>query len=100
MVERKLFLQIQSINSMHPNAENMIVVPITKGIEIITNIQVCLIPWMNFYYKENGKKKAFLAIPKQQYRVSQYGEHDCHASNKKKGDYYGYPSLSHCTGKL
>ena len=28
------------------------------------NIQVCLTSWMNFDYKENGGKKAFLANPK------------------------------------
>ena len=28
-------------------------------------------------------KKAFLANPKQQYPVSQYGEHDFHANNKR-----------------
>ena len=33
-------------------------------------IEVYLISWMNFDYKENGGKKAFLANPKQQYRVS------------------------------
>ena len=40
------------------------------------------------------EKKAFLANPKHQYRVSQHGEHDCSANNKKNGDYYKYPSLS------
>ena len=50
----------------------MIAVSITKEIEIITSIQVCPNPQMNFGYKENGGKKAFLiAIPKHQYRVSQ-----------------------------
>ena len=55
---------------------------------------------MNFDYKENGRKKAFLANPKHQYHVSQCGEHDCHANNKKKGDYYAYPSLSHLMDEL
>ena len=64
MVERKLFLQIQSINIMHPNVENMIVITITKGMEIITTIQVGPISRMNFDYKENGEKKAFLPNPK------------------------------------
>ena len=40
---KKHFLHIQSINIMYPNEENMIVVPITKKIEIIMSIQVCLI---------------------------------------------------------
>ena len=50
---------------------------------------------MNFDFKENGGKKAFLANAKHQYHVSQGGEHDCIASNKKNGDRYGYPNLSH-----
>ena len=58
----KLFLQIQSINIVYPNVENMIVVPITKRMEIITGIQVCLISRKNFGYKENGVKKLFLQI--------------------------------------
>ena len=41
------------------------------------------------------ERKAFLANSKHQYRVSQCGEHDCSARNKKNGDFYEYPSLSH-----
>ena len=87
MVERKLFLQIQSINIMHPNVKKIIVVPITKRIDIIMSIQVCLISRGNFDYKENGGKKAFLANPTHQYCVSQCGEHDYRANNKTNGDY-------------
>ena len=50
--------------------ENMIFKPITKGMAIIVSIKVCLISQMNFDYKENCGKKAFLANPKHQYRVS------------------------------
>ena len=64
MEEKKLFLQIQSINIMYPNEENMIVMPITKRMEIIMCIQVCLISRMNLDYKENGGRKEFLANPK------------------------------------
>ena len=71
MVERKLFLQIQSINFMHPKMENMIVMLVTKRTEIIMCIHVCLISRMNFDYKENGGKKAFLASPKHQSCISQ-----------------------------
>ena len=46
------------------------------------------------------EKKAFLAIPKHQYHISQCGEHDCSANNKKNGDYYEYRSLSHLTDEL
>ena len=59
MVERKLFLQIRSINMVYPNVENLIVVPITKRIEIIKCIHVCLISRMNFDYTKNGWKKSF-----------------------------------------
>ena len=41
------------------------------------------------------ERKAFLANPKHQDRVSQCGERDCNANNKKNGDYYEYRSLSH-----
>ena len=63
MVERKLFMQIQSINIVYPNVENMIAKPITKRMEIVMGIQVNLISWMNFDCKENSGKKAFLANP-------------------------------------
>ena len=43
--------------------------------------------------------KAFLANPKHQYCVSQYGEQDCSAHNKENGDYNEYPSLSHFADK-
>ena len=52
---------------MYPNEGNMIVVPITKGMEIIISIQVCLISRINFDYKEiSGKKKAILENLKHQ----------------------------------
>ena len=70
MVERKLFLQILSINIVYPNIENLIVVPITKRMEIIMCVHVCLISRMNFDYKKNGGKKDFLANPKNQYQAS------------------------------
>ena len=71
-----------------------IVVPITKIMKIITSVQVCLSWQMNFGYKM-VEKKAVLDFPKHQYPVSQWGEHNCSAYNKKNGDYYEYPSLSH-----
>ena len=100
MVERKLFLQIQGINIMYPNVENMIVMPKTKRTEIVMSIQLCLISRVNIDYEENAGKKAFHANPKHQYRVSQCGEHDCHANNKRNRDCYEYRSLSHFTDEL
>ena len=41
------------------------------------------------------KRKAFLVNLKHQYPVSEWGEHDCGAYNKKNGDYYKLASLSH-----
>ena len=41
------------------------------------------------------ERKAFLANPMHQYRVSQSGEHDCSANSKKYVDYYEYRSLTH-----
>ena len=41
------------------------------------------------------ERKVFLANPRHQYRVSRWEEHDCSAYNKKNGDDYEYPSLSH-----
>ena len=55
---------------------------------------------MNFGYKENGGKEAFLVNPKHQYRVSQCGEHDYHAKNKTIRDYFEYPCLSHFMDEL
>ena len=51
--------------------KNMIAMPMTKRMEIVKGIQVCLISWMNFDYKENGGKKAFLVKPMHQYHVSE-----------------------------
>ena len=73
--------------------------PITKGMVIFMSIQVCLLSWMNFDYAENGEKNAS-PNPKHQYRASHYGEHDCNANNKKNGDCYGYPTLSHFMDEL
>ena len=55
-----------------------------KGIEIIMRIQVLLFSRMNFDYRENMERKAFLAKPKCQYRVSQCGEHDSSAQTHKE----------------
>ena len=45
------------------------------------------------------ERKTFPANTKHQYYVSQSGEHDCSAHNKKNGDCYEYPSLSHFKDK-
>ena len=45
------------------------------------------------------ERKAFIANPKNQCHVSQYGEHDCSAHNKKNGNYYDFQSLTHFKDK-
>ena len=54
MMERRAFLANPKNQDHAPNMENMIVVPITKRIEIIMIIHVRLISWMNTNYGENG----------------------------------------------
>ena len=68
---------------MYRNVENMIVVPITKRMEIIMSIQVSPNSRMNFNCKEMVERKGFLANPNNQRRVSEYGEHDCSANKKR-----------------
>ena len=62
MAERKLFMQIQGSNIMYPNLENMIVMLITKVMEIAMSIHVCLISWMNFIMWKIVERKLFLQI--------------------------------------
>ena len=45
------------------------------------------------------ERKALLTNPKHQDHVSQWGENDYYAHNKKNGDYYEYLSLSHFMDK-
>ena len=45
------------------------------------------------------QRKVFVANPKHQYHVSQYGWHDCSAQNENNGDYNKYLSLSYFTNK-
>ena len=66
---------------MYPNEEKMIVVPITKRMEINMSIQICHISWVNFDHKENDGRKAFLATPKHQFHIFDCGVHDCSADN-------------------
>ena len=46
------------------------------------------------------ERNTFLASPRHQDRVFQWGEHDCSAHNEKNGGYHEYPSLSHFTNQL
>ena len=84
---------------MFPNKMGMIVVPITKRMEIIISIHVCPISQTNFDYKENLGNKSFSCKSKALISLSQWGEHDCSAHNKKNGYYYEHPSLSHFMDK-
>ena len=71
MAEKKLFLQIQVNNIVHANVVNIIVMLITKRMEIVMSIHVYVISWMNFDYTKNGAKKALFPNPKHQCHVSQ-----------------------------
>ena len=73
----------------------MIVMPITKMMEIIVSIQVYLISQWTLIMRKKVERKAFRSNPKHQYHAFQWEEHDCGAQNKKNGDFYDYPSLSH-----
>ena len=46
------------------------------------------------------ERNVFPADQTHQYRISQWGENDCIADNKKNGDYYEYRSLTHFTDKF
>ena len=70
MVERKTILANPKLQYRVSQCGENDCHAITKRMEIITSIQVCIISWINFYYKENGGRKAFLANPKHQYHVS------------------------------
>ena len=95
----KLLWQIQSINIMYPNLENMIVVPITKTMVIITSIQVWLISRMNINYSKNGEMKSLqiqsinILYPKEVNMIIV-------PNHKNNGYYYEYPSLCHFTDEL
>ena len=92
MVEKKAFPSNQSINIVYPNVENMIIVPITKRMEIIIGIQVLLILRMNINFKEIGWKKKLLL--RNQSSISVYPNKEnmfMVPNNKKKEDYYKNP---------
>ena len=61
----------------------MVLVSLTKRMEIIVSIQVSPIPLMSINCKDTVERKAFPAKPKYQHRVSQCGEDDCSAHNKR-----------------
>ena len=58
--------------------------------EITMSIQVCIISWMNYAYKENDEKKSFFWKSKASISCIPMWEHDRGAHNKKNRDYYEY----------
>ena len=86
---------------MYPNKEDKIVVPITKK-----NGDYYEYPSLSPFTGEHQlqrkmvETKACPTNPKHQHRVSQCGEHDCRANNKKNGNNYKYPSLSYSIDEL
>ena len=88
-MEKKLFLEIWSINILYPNMENMIVVPNHKKEHgLLWESRFHLFhKWTMIIRKM--VEKPFLSNPKHQYHVSQYGEHDYSVQSQKNIDYYG-----------
>ena len=68
MEEKTAFFQIQSINTVSSIMENRIAKPITKRMEIIIGIKVCLIWRMNIDFKENGGRESFF-LPNQSINI-------------------------------
>ena len=91
---------ISIIDIVYSNEKSMIVAPKSKRMEIITSIQVCLIPGMTINYNRNGVMKSFSCKSKASICVSKWEEHDCGAHNKKNGEYSEYPSLFHFMDEL
>ena len=69
-MERKAFLGNPKHQYRVSQSKEHDVVPIIKGMEIVTSIHVLLISQMNFDYMESCGKKAFLTNPKHQYHLS------------------------------
>ena len=84
---------------MYPNEKNIIVMPITKRMEIIMESKFVSFHGITLIIRKVVERKAFMANAKRQFHVSQCGEHDCSAENKNR-DCYGCPSLSHFMDKL
>ena len=77
MGEKKiLFLPNQRINIMYPNKVNMIAVPINQK-----NRDHYEYPSLSHLMVG---RKVFHANPKDQYHLSQCGEHDCSAQSQKE----------------
>ena len=95
MVEKKLFLLIQSINIMSSQLGEYDCSAHKKRMEIIMCIKVCLISRMNFDYKVYGEKNSFSCKSDASISCIPKGEHDYNTHNKKNEDYYKYPSLSY-----
>ena len=67
--------------------------------DIIMSIQDCLLHGWMLVARKMVERNAFIANPKNEYHVSQWGEHDWSAHNKMNGDYYKYLSLSNFIDK-
>ena len=67
--------------------------------EIIKSIEVCIISWMNFNYKENGLN-FFFQIQSINIMYPNVENMIVAPYHKKNGDYYENPSLTHFTDEL
>ena len=95
--ERKAFLPNPKHQDCVPNMENMIVVPIIKKWRLLQVSKFVLFHGLTLAIRKMVERKAFLANTKLKYCVSQCGEEDCSANNKKNKGYYEYPSLFYFT---
>ena len=78
----------------------MIAVPITKRMEIIMNIQDCLISQININYEENGgKKKLWPQIQSSNIMYPNVVIIILVPIIKRNGDYYEYARLSYFMDK-
>ena len=64
------------------------------------SIQVWLISWISFDYKENGRKKAFLQIQCNNIVYPNMEDIIVVCNHKRNGDYYENLSLSHFIDEL
>ena len=70
-MERKGFIADPKYQYHFPNEKNMIIVPITKIMEIIMSIHIFSFHEWPLFICKMIERKAFLENPMHQYRVSQ-----------------------------
>ena len=95
-----IFLPTQTINIVYPKEDNMIIVPITKRVEIILSTQVWLISRMGIKYKEMVERNFFLQIQRSNIVHPNVENMVVVPNHNRNGDYYENPSLSYFMDEL